>query len=186
MEGRPYKRKKLNFAIKRKMQFRLIMKVFMIVMISVLVSSTIFYFYSEREIGSTYHLFHVKADNFLDFLLPAIFLSFVISAFLGFVITLFYPHHIAGPIYRIEKELLNIGEGDLTVHVVLRKGDEVVNLADNVNTMVKGLKGKIEGIKGVSRQLGELLALGEDEKRQTGKLKEISQNLAEEIDRFKL
>ena len=186
MEKGGHKRKILNLSVKKEMQFRLIAKVFLVVLVSVVVSATIFYFYSEREIGTSYRLFHIKANNFLDFLLPAVITSFLLSIIIGFIISLFYPHSIAGPLYRVERELLNIGKGDLTIDVVIRKGDEVKDLADNINSMTKELREKIEGIKGASREMKEVLLGVKDEKQRTLKLKEVSQKLEEEVSRFRV
>lgn len=186
MEKGKFKRKKLNFSIKKEMKIRLIIRIFVIVFISVALSATIFYFYSQREIGSSYRLFHVKADNFLDLLFPAVLLSCLLSTLIGFVLSLFYPHHIAGPLYRIEKDVLRIGEGDLTVNISLRKGDEVMDLAGNINIMVSGLREKIERIKETSGKLKEEIVQEKEENHRIEKLKEMSQKLEEEVSRFRL
>ena len=186
MEKRGYKRKRLNFSIKKNMQLRLIGKVLIIVLVSVLVSAAIFYFYSEREIGSSYRQFHVKAKNFLDYLLPAVICSFLLSMILGFIVCLFYPHHIAGPLYRIEREILNIGKGDLSVHITIRKGDEVTELANNINIMVEELREKIKKIKEASQKMDETLRGTEEGGRQTERLKEICRTIKSETDYFNL
>ena len=49
-------------------------------------------------------------------------------------------HRIAGPVYRIRRHLETVGDGDLSVEVHLRKGDELKNLAEAVNRMQRKLK----------------------------------------------
>ncbi|MDY6842985.1 MAG: methyl-accepting chemotaxis protein [Thermodesulfobacteriota bacterium] len=181
MEKPKYKRKVFNFSIKKKMQLRLLLKVFLIVLISVVICTTIFYFYSNRVVGTSYRLFHVKAENFLDFLLPAVILSFVLSTIAGFIISLFFPNPIAGPLYRIEKEILRIADGDLTSNIIIRKGDEMKDLADAINIMMKGLRKRIEEIKLTTTELRNLRIQTENEK-----LKEISQMLEEKVNSFTL
>lgn len=52
-------------------------------------------------------------------------------------------HLMAGPIYKIEKSLGVIGEGDLTYEVYLRKHDQMTDLRDAVNAMTCSLRGKV-------------------------------------------
>ena len=56
------------------------------------------------------------------------------------VAALFLSHKIAGPAYRIEKILRDIGGGNFNIHLKLRKGDELTSVADAVNDMTAGLK----------------------------------------------
>ncbi len=50
-------------------------------------------------------MFHIKAQNFLDFLWPVIGAAVLISAIVGFLASLFFPKPIAGALYRIEEDL---------------------------------------------------------------------------------
>ena len=182
----PSRRRKLNFSIKRKMQVRLLLKILTIVLISTTVCSAVFYFYSNQEIGQSYRLFHVKAKNFLDFLLPAVILSFVLSVIIGLVFSLFFPHAIVGPLFRIERELFNIGKGDLTVNIHLRQGDEVQDLVDNINIMVKSLRERLLEIKKRGEELRKISSKDQEGGGQILKLKEVSQKLSEELNYFRL
>jgi nitrogen fixation/metabolism regulation signal transduction histidine kinase len=47
---------------------------------------------------------------------------------------------IAGPLPKIYAALRKVGEGDLNQKVILRKGDELRDLAQAVNDMIDGLK----------------------------------------------
>ena len=49
-------------------------------------------------------------------------------------------HRIAGPVYRIRRHLETVGDGDLSMEVHLRKGDELKNLAEAINRMQRKLK----------------------------------------------
>jgi hypothetical protein len=74
-----YKRKLLNFSVKRDMQFKMIAKIFLLLFISLLLSGAIFYQFANQEVTSSFQMFHIKARNFLDFLFPFIHSSFAIS-----------------------------------------------------------------------------------------------------------
>ena len=146
MEG-AQKRKIINFSIKKQLQVRLFIKVFGIILSGVGLMAVLFYFYSNREISESYRQFHIQANNFLDLLLPAILAAFLLCLFISAAIALFLPIKIAGPLFRLEKDLIDrVAEGDLTVRFTLRKGDELGDLAESINFCMDSLSRKIEQI----------------------------------------
>lgn len=99
-------------------------------------------------------MFHVKARNFLDFLLPVVISSFLISLVVGVIGSLFFPKPIAGGIYRIEQDLQRvIDQGDLTIQITLRNGDQVSTLAEQINSLLSDFRGKFAK---VDRQIEQL------------------------------
>lgn len=136
-QKRTYKRKILNFSVNRAMQLRMIGKLICIILVSLLISGGVYYHYANQQITASFMLFHIKARNFLDFLLPVVGISFVISLVVGTIASLFFPKNVAGPLYRIEEDVRRIAEGDLTVQINLRSGDEGGSLAEQLNKMVK-------------------------------------------------
>jgi len=186
---RTYKRSRLfNFSIKRRLQLRMLVKMWSIILVSLLVTGIIFYFYSDISVGKSYRLFHVKAKNFLDFLIPVLVCGFFASLILGVVASLLFPHAIAGPLYRIERELADIGKGNLCKEIKLRKRDEVKDLADSINLMIGELRDKIETISDISGQIGELAESATVERPEEAleKVKLANANLQEAIKEFKL
>ncbi len=186
---RTYKRSWFfNFSIKKRLQLRMLVKIWSIILASLLVTGIIFYFYSDINIGKSYRLFHVKADNFMDFLAPVLVCGFLVSLILGFVASLLFPHAIAGPLHRIERELAEIGGGDLCKNIKLRKGDEVKDLVDSINVMTGELRDKIKTISDISGQIGELAekATDEDPDETIKKIKLANANLQEAINKFTL
>ncbi|PLX46793.1 MAG: hypothetical protein C0613_15995 [Desulfobulbaceae bacterium] len=133
---RPYKRKVLNLTVNRAMQMRLISRVSVIVMASLLLMSAVYYQYANQEINGSFMQFHITARNFLDFLLPVVGIAFVVSLLAGGLASLFVPKSLAGPLYRMEEDLRRIAAGDLTVRVKLRDGDEGAALAAQINETV--------------------------------------------------
>jgi len=184
-----FKRKRFfNFSIKKRLQFRMLVKIWIIIFITLLLTGIIFYFYSDINVGKSYRLFHVKADNFLDFLFPVLLTGFFSSLVLGFFATVFFPYAIAGPLYRIEKELVDIGNGDLKKKIKIRKGDEVGDLANSMNTMVEGLRTKIKKMGDISGHIDELVAQasGENIDDIVKKIKAENASLQEAVNIFKL
>lgn len=186
---RAYKREKFfNFSIKKRLQWRILVKIWSIILASLFVTGIIFYFYSDINVGKSYRLFHVKAESFLDFLIPVLLTGFFASLILGVVASLFFPHAIAGPLYKIERELVDIGEGDLRKEIRIRKGDELKDLADSVNIMVRGLRDNIKAISDSSVEIGGLVARARDESpnETINKIEVANSNLQETIRKFKL
>ncbi len=114
---------------------------------------------------------------------PAIFLAMVISA----ILSLFVTHRFAGPIYRFQETVRRMADGDFSVKVTLRRGDDLRELEGLMNQVLtnvgstvtalrereEALTGKLETLlnmlKGGQMSQGELLnALGEIVEHQKG------------------
>ncbi len=52
------------------------------------------------------------------------------------LLTIFFSHKLAGPIYRFERLCHTIIEGDYTGEIILRRGDEMQNLASLLNEVI--------------------------------------------------
>ncbi|OIP44647.1 MAG: hypothetical protein AUK28_09790 [Desulfobacterales bacterium CG2_30_60_27] len=142
-QSRPYKRKMLNLTILRDMQIRMISRITLLLFVCLLLSSMVYFFFSNREVTASFKMFHIHAKNFLDFLLPMVLGSFFVSLIIGVVASLFFPKNIVGGLYRIEREVERITDGDLTVHITLRKADVVRALAGRISKMVDQLRVKM-------------------------------------------
>ena len=59
-----------------------------------------------------------------------------------FIICIFFGHKIAGPIYRIQKNLANIRNGQRWRRLFFRKGDYFFELADDFNQAFEVIHGK--------------------------------------------
>jgi methyl-accepting chemotaxis protein len=173
--GDKNRRSMINFSVKRKMQIRLLIKVLGIILIGVGIMATVFYFFSNREINSSYRQFHIHANNFLDLLRPTVILSVFLAVLASVAITIFLPIKIAGPLFRIERDIKEkVANGDLTVRFILRNGDEVGELADAVNVCLESLGGKIKTTQKLADDLESCLSgkEGDDIKGLVIKIKE--------------
>jgi methyl-accepting chemotaxis protein len=73
-------------------------------------------------------------------LFGALGLLVVLIGFAGIVVT----HRVAGPIFKMKRQIRDVGEGKLTVPGKLRKGDELVDFFDAFETMVVNLRRRQE------------------------------------------
>lgn len=71
----------------------------------------------------------------------------VIVGILALVVTLFVSHKIAGPMFRFEKDLQDISDGNLQKMIHIRQGDQFGSVAKNLNEMVQNVKGMLGDIQ---------------------------------------
>ena len=142
----PYKnkRKKLNLNVKREFQKWLLLRMTAQVLLSSLVAAVILYFYARSEITDSFYSAHVTIRRVSDLLLPVIAAGSAVS-FLGtLLVVIFLPQRIAGPLYRIEKRLEALQEGDLRSQIKLRRNDILQDMAATVNNCTGSLQKKIK------------------------------------------
>ena len=53
------------------------------------------------------------------------------------LLTIFFSHKLAGPVYRFEKMCHTLIEGNYTDKIYLRRGDEMQNLANLINEVIR-------------------------------------------------
>lgn len=63
------------------------------------------------------------------------------------LLTIFFSHRIAGPIFRLEKACHAVINGDYTEQIRLRKHDEMQTLASLFNEMVQKTNDRIRAVK---------------------------------------
>ncbi|MBI3582882.1 MAG: methyl-accepting chemotaxis protein [Nitrospinae bacterium] len=145
-------------------QIRLFLKIAFIIFVSITVTCGVFYFYADKEIVNSMGQFHITAENFLDYLLPAILTSGILGFIAAMVIAIFLPHSYGGPLYRIERDLKRIGDGDMTIRFRLRKGDELKVLAESLNIMLEKISSNVREMKSVSIKCSQLVNEHEKDK----------------------
>ena len=57
-----------------------------------------------------------------------------------FLLGVFISHKVAGPLVRIHAVLAQMTEGRYDIHVKLRKGDALIELADDINRLAAALR----------------------------------------------
>lgn len=85
--------------------------------------------YPQGRLMVIYRSVHIALLVNILILLPVIF-----------YVSIRFSHRIAGPLPKIYEGLRQIGSGNFGVHLVLRKRDELRDLADVINEMARNLK----------------------------------------------
>ena len=151
-----YKRR--QFFIKKEFQFRFILRFCLLILFGGILSTGLILYFSQGNLTSLFSNSRLVVTDTAFFILPAVlysnlFTTVMISLSI-IAVTLFVSHKIAGPLFRLEKDINVIAEGDLTHTVNLRKGDQLRELSVDINEMTKRLNTKVTAIQaGVERLL---------------------------------
>ncbi|MBW1829313.1 MAG: methyl-accepting chemotaxis protein [Deltaproteobacteria bacterium] len=145
----PYTRS--HYFIKKDFQTKFILKFCLLLLAGVIVSTGLLFIFSRDTLTSSFQDSKLVIENTAMAILPNVLYAGLITlallAIATIIVTLFISHRIAGPMFRFEKELKEIGKGDLTKKVSLRKKDQAQELADCINDMTASLRGKVIPIR---------------------------------------
>ena len=148
---RNFKEKRRNYFIKKEFQRNFIVKFCILVIIGAVISGSIIYMMSRSTVTTTFENSRLTIKSTADYILPAVLLSSVIVIFLIGVasigVTLFTSHRIAGPLYRMEKDVEEVASGNLKKRFSLRKTDELKALAESLDRMTHTFGASIDAIK---------------------------------------
>ena len=152
------------------------------------------YFYTAGSLGGSYKeaiytIYDLKIRIFpLVFASSySIFILAVVTASIA-VITVLFSHKIAGPLFRVERNLEEIGSGDLTVQTRFRGNDQMKALSDDINGMTRSLNHAARSLADsyslVEEREKDLTKLLETEPLDKGRLSEAAGRLALAIEQF--
>ena len=144
-----YKRK--QYFIKKGFQFKFIVKFCLLVLIGVIISTLLVLLFTHGTLTSSFQHSRLIIKNTSSAILPAVIYTNLITLGLislaSILVTLFVSHKIAGPMFRIEEDMKEISEGDLTKKIRFRRKDQITDLADSINKMTASLQEKILDIQ---------------------------------------
>jgi HAMP domain-containing protein len=136
-----------NYFIEKSFQVRFILKFCILVVCGGLLTITALYIMGMGSTTVSIVNSRVVVKSTSDFLLPVLIQTFlVVMVLVGaatILVTLFVSHKIAGPLYRLKKAMEQLSDGDFKAEMKLRQKDQLKELADTFNTMVRKLKAKL-------------------------------------------
>lgn len=128
-------------------------------------------------------LHYSKRRDLLIYFLLGLHIGFTCLTFIACV---FLSHRIAGPIYKLQKHLRLIREGQHPGRLFFRKGDYFHDIADDLNDTINyiedGYKNDLVYLSEVNSYINNLSLVVPDDKRVV--LNEISSRLSEIQERF--
>lgn len=142
-----FKRKKLNLSVKNELQRWLLVRISGVVILSSVIAALVLYGYARNEICDSFYSAHIAIRRVSDLLWPVVAAGSAVSLLSGMLLAIFLPQKIAGPIFRIEKDLEPVGQGDLTVTITLRADDPLQDFAARINEAIGELRVKVHRIQ---------------------------------------
>ena len=194
-----YKRK--HYFINKVFQSEFILKFCGLVIIGSAVFGIILYLFSKHTLTTSFENSRLVIKSTADYLFPGLLFGGLIvaifTALAASVVVMLMTHRIAGPMYRFEKYISEIGSGRLYSDLKIRKKDQFQNMAGSLNKMTQDLKLGLVEVNEVSEKLDKLIGqlsdsssreilLKEDIKRIVNELKKDKQNLSRALGYFKI
>lgn len=135
-----------EYFIDRSFQARFIMKFCVLVVCASCLIGFLLLFFSRQSTTVAIEHTQVVVKRTIDFFLPIIgwvTLSVaLVAAGAVLLLTLYVSHKIAGPLYRIKRELGFVLQGDLTRNFKIREKDQLQLLSDSLHEVSGMLKDK--------------------------------------------
>jgi len=142
-EGPRYRRK--QYIVAAKFQLKYVSLILALVFLTGLLCSYVVYYTSMLLLGDK--LANVYPQGRLISIVNTVntrmILSLLLVTPLIIVIGIYASHRIAGPIYRIERFLKSMASGELSEPLTLRKNDELMLLANGINSVAESIKATI-------------------------------------------
>lgn len=165
-----------QYFVDKKFQTAFIVKFASLVVIATAVSGAIVYFMAKSTVTTSFENSRLVIKSTADFILPSVLLSGAIAivsiGLATILIATIASHRIAGPVYRLGKDIKEVSTGNLQIRFGLRKNDEMKSLADDLNVMVEVFRNDVAGIKKIYSELESALNSNNIESART-KLKEL-------------
>ena len=195
------KYKRRNYFINRAFQSEFIIKFCILVIVGSAVFGALLYFFSKNALTTSFENSRLVIKSTADYIFPGLLfggiLVAVITAIAAAAVVMFMTHRIAGPMYRFEKYIKEIGSGRLYSDLKIRKKDQFQNTVGVLNKMTEDLKLGLTEVNEVSTKLDKLIEelsdsssreilLREDIKRIVTELKKDKQNLSRALGYFKI
>jgi len=175
-----HKRKKLNFKVKQDFQIWLLMRIMGTSMVTIIVACILLYLYSKGVVDAEYLSFKTDVRRVSEVLLPVLIAASLTSIVCGLLIALFLPQKIAGPLFRIEQDMLQVSEGDLTKSITLRYADILKEHSETINMTVGNIGNMVKDVKESGNVLETKIAEGG-----TDEIKKAFEIHKEQLERIK-
>ena len=75
---------------------------------------------------------------------PIVLVSCAVAVILILWRILILSHRLAGPIYRLEKDLQDIAKGNFSMRIRFRKKDELKSIAEGINKILDEIENRLE------------------------------------------
>ncbi len=120
-------------------------------------------YYEPKEwiiaVGSYENEFYSEAENIKKYILTNMILTLLVFVILGVSLSIYVSEKLTKPIYKIIDAVRNVKKNKLDEKVYIDSGDELAELADNINRMMDILSKQKELERTINEQ-SKLVSLG--------------------------
>lgn len=136
--------KRKQYFIDKDFQGRFIVKFCIIVLVASLLSGILMFVFSWGSTTVAIENTKVVVKRTSEFILPVLLSTLLVAGFFAaisvLVLTLFTSHKIAGPLFRLKREIDLMKEGDLTRNFSIRSDDQLQGLAKSLSDMCAAIR----------------------------------------------
>ena len=183
-----YKRR--QYFISKVFQSEFVLKFCGLVILGSVVFGMILYMLSKHTLTTSFENSRLVIKSTADYIFPGLLFGGIIvavfTALAAGVIVVLMTHRIAGPMYRFEKYINEIGSGRFCADLKIRKKDQFQNVAGALNKMTDNLKLGLTEVNEVSAKLDKLIEELLDSSNREVLLKEGVKRIVSELKKDKL
>lgn len=143
--------KRRHYLVKKDYQIKFMLKFCLLLLLGVIVSTGMLILFTKGTLTTSFHASRLTIEDTAFVILPSVLLTNLITLGLvslaAVIVILFVTHKVVGPMIRFEKDINQIGQGDLTKVIRLRNKDQLTATAENLNKMTKSLRQKVLDIR---------------------------------------
>ena len=143
-QGATYRR--TQYLIAKKFQLKYVGMILLLVSLTAIMCSYVVYYTMMLTMGDKLANVYPQGRliSIVNMVNLRILLSILLVAPLIVLIGIYASHKIAGPIYRIEKFLGSMADGDISSPLILRRNDELMSLAGGINRVIDSVKATVK------------------------------------------
>jgi nitrogen fixation/metabolism regulation signal transduction histidine kinase len=136
--------KRTHYIVDKNIQYRYVGLLFFYTVIFFILSIAIIYFAGWRQLIEKLSNVYPQARlvEIFNGIYLRLSLGFLLLSVIAVISAVLVSHKIAGPLVRIRRALGQLISGDYDFFVKLRKGDQLQDVASQINTLAEKLKKK--------------------------------------------
>jgi len=166
-----------TYIVRLDFQKNFIIRYCVLVLIAAVILSLIVYFFCGTTVTTVFKDSRLRILSTNDFILPYLFWSTIVAVVCAVAVcwrmTMIISNRLAGPLYRFEKDIAQVAQGDLTLSIRVRKKDEFQTLARLLNDMTADWRKDITTIKNQAIELNKSNDLSAKDMRALANLKQV-------------
>jgi methyl-accepting chemotaxis protein len=113
----------------------------------------------------------------------------LIVGVIGIIGLILISHKIAGPLYRFEKGVAEVSKGDLSYRFRTRKGDQLTQLSESLNSLTSMMDSKVEAMNldlgGIAKALEDIKLSSTSDSGEKEKVEQLSQEVIQRVNKLK-